>query len=70
LVISGLGGFFFYRHGVINYKSGYNQCIGDGAVLATEAAEVLKDEIQKIYKPDAVDKLLHINQWMRDETDR
>ncbi len=69
-VLIGLGGFFFYRHGVVNYKAGYNQCIGDGAVLATEAAEVLKDEIQKIYKPDAVDDTLFRYQWMRDETDR
>jgi hypothetical protein len=69
-VIIGLGGFFFYRHGVVNYKAGYNQCIGDGAVLATEAGEVLKDEIRKNYKPDDVDDTLFRYQWMRDETDR
>ena len=68
-VLIGLGGFFFYRHGVVNYKAGYNQCIGDGAILATEAAEVLKNEIRKIYTPDAVDKLLNINNWMRDQND-
>ena len=70
LVISGLGGFFFYRHGVVNYKAGYNQCISDGAVLATEAAEELKDVVRKAYSPSDVINKLHINGWMREDSDR
>ena len=69
LVISGLGGFFFYRYGITNYNAGYNKCIGDGAVLATEAAEVLKNEIRKIYTPNDVINKLRINNWLRNEND-
>lgn len=70
LVITGLGGFLFYRYGVAKYKEGYGQCMYDGAVLATQAGEALKNELQKIYKPDDVNKLLHINGWMREPKDK
>jgi len=70
MVLIGLGGFFFYRHGVVNYKSGYNQCISDGAILATEAAEELKDVVRKAYSPSDVDRLLRLNGWMREDNDR
>lgn len=66
LVISGLGGFFFWQYGQTKYKAGYGQCISDGAVLATKAAEDLKDVIRKAYSHDDVNRLLHINGWMRD----
>ena len=69
LVISGLGGFFFYRHGVARYNQGYIQCQKEGAILATEAGEQLKDVIRKAYKPDDVDRLLRINGWMRPDND-
>lgn len=67
LVLIGLGGFFFYRYGVAKYEAGYLQCQKEGAALATEAGEQLKNEIQKIYKPGDVDKLLNINGWMREQ---
>lgn len=42
----------------------------DGAVLATEAAKELNDVVRKAYKPDDVNRLLHINGWMREDSDR
>jgi hypothetical protein len=70
LVISGLGGFFFYRYGAARYDQGYLQCQSDGAVLATEAGEQLKDVMRKAYSPSDVDRLLQLNDWMRPDNDR
>jgi len=66
-VLIGLGGFFFYRYGVVKYKEGYLMCQNDGAALATEAAEELKDVIRKVYTPSDVDRLLLLNGWMRED---
>ncbi len=70
LVLIGLGGFFWYDHGNREYKRGYSVCLGDGAVLATEAARQLKDEMQKFYTPIAVDRMLLDAGWLRDKNDR
>lgn len=70
LVISGLGGFFFYRYGVVKYETGYKQCQLDGAAIATQAAEDLKNVIRKAYSPSDVDRLLRLNDWMRPDNDR
>lgn len=70
LAISGLGGFFFYRYGVSKFEEGYLTCQKEGAALATEAGEQLKNEIRKIYTPSAVDNLLNINDWMREPSDK
>lgn len=70
LVISGLGGFFFWQYGQKQYKAGYGQCMYDGAAIATQAAEELKDVVRKAYKPDDIDRLLRINGWMREDSDR
>lgn len=70
MVLIGLGGFFFYRYGVTNYNAGYNQCIGDGVALATKASEELKNVIRKAYSPSDVDRMLRLNGWMREDSDR
>ncbi len=70
LVISGLGGFFFWQYGQKQYKAGYGQCMYDGAAIATQAAEELKDVVRKAYKPDDVVNRLRINGWMREDNDR
>lgn len=70
LVIIGLGGFFFYRYGAVKYETGYKQCQLDGAAIATQAAEDLKNVIRKAYSPSDVDRLLYINGWMRPDNDR
>ncbi len=70
LVVTGLGGFFFWQYGYKQYKAGYGQCISDGAVLATKAGEELKDVIRKVYTPDDVINRLHINGWVRSNSDR
>lgn len=69
LVISGLGGFFFWQYGQKQYKAGYGQCMYDGAVLATEAAKELNDVVRKAYKPDDVINKLRINDELRAESD-
>lgn len=69
LVISGLGGFFFYEYGSVNYKKGYVQCQRDGAMWATEAGEQLKNVIRKSYTPSDVINRLHIFDELRDEGD-
>jgi len=70
LVISGLGGFFFYRYGVVKYDSGYKQCQLEGAILATEAGKQLNETLQKYITPANVTNLMYINKWMRDENDK
>lgn len=70
LTISGLGGFFFYRYGVVKYNQGYIQCQYEGAALATKAAEDLKNVIRKAYSPSDVDRMLDINGWLRPDNDR
>lgn len=69
LTISGLGGFFFYRYGVVKYNQGYIQCQYEGAVLATEAGKQLNETIHKYIKPSDVLDKLHIHNWLRDEGD-
>lgn len=70
LVIIGLGGFFWKDHGKTEYRRGYTACLGDGAVLATEAARQLKNEMQKFYTPATVDRMLLDAGWLRDKDNR
>ena len=70
LVISGLGGYYFWQYGQKQYTAGYGQCLNDGAALATKASEDLKNVIRKAYSPSDVDRMLFTNQWMRTDSDR
>lgn len=70
VVLIGLGGFFWVSHGKAEYKRGYATCIGDGAVLATEAARQLHDVLTTPIQSSDIDRMLDVNGWMRDEADR
>ena len=69
LVIIGLGGYLFWQYGQKQYYAGYDKCMYDGAVLATEAAKDLNDVIRKSYKTDDVINKLRINNELRAESD-
>lgn len=70
VVIFGLGGFFFWQYGQKQYHAGYGKCMYDGAVLATEAGEALKNEMAKQYKHDDVINRMRDAGWLRVESDR
>lgn len=70
VVLIGLGGFFWHDHGKSEYKRGFAHCQNVGAALATEAAEQLKDELQKFYTPTTVDRMLLDAGWMRGKDDK
>lgn len=70
VVLIALGGFFWVNHGKTEYKRGYATCIGDGAVMATEAARQLHDILTAPIQYSDIDAGLRTNGWLRDETDR
>ncbi len=52
------------------YKQGYETCQADGVILATEAGRQLNEILTKPITPSDTNKLLLINGWLRDESDK
>lgn len=65
------GGYFLIKDfGKAKFQEGFAVCEKVGAALATEAARQLKDEMEKLYTPTTIDRMLLDAGWLHEDDRR